>query len=445
MVLALQVAFRLAYYGSTVPNTAAAKLVFTFDRLLSGGEYVGRGAIVNGAVLATLLVAILAVQGSRRWGTTRGLAVYLIPGIVWLTYILIIGGDFFPFERHWQPAFICFVFSTSAALALLSPLKTSLLVPVVVAIAALHVAAQATVNPYRLEFPEIQTQAFLEAFRHEIKKIDTDGTIEREVLSKPPADRAESSRETHLEYLQCVAFGELFRSAFDEMQPLIAVNLAGCLPYRTGFPAIDMLGLNDAYIAHHPPSEMGHGLMGHELGDGAYVLSRKPDFIAFCALEQPILQGVPCFRGDREIAASPDFRKDYRLVFYRAGAFEVSIWTRIENGRTGIVRTDDRIYIPGYLLATTAAARAVLDPAGKLVTRLQDGDARIEYIYLPAGTWGVTLQTEADAHLTLATSPLTGSTTLGAEKLRIVSQGETRSFKVLGGHGLIRAIVANRV
>ena len=38
-----------------------------------------------------------------------------------------------------------------------------------------------------------------------------------------------------------------------EEEPLFAVTAAGCLPYFSELPALDMLGLNDRHIAHHRP------------------------------------------------------------------------------------------------------------------------------------------------------------------------------------------------
>ena len=442
---AMQVAFRIVYYGSSVPNTASVKISFNFDRLLSGGMYVARGSAVNAAVIATMLVATIAAYRSRGWQTLRGLAVFLMPGIIWLAYIFVIGGDFFPFERHWQPAFICFVFATSSVLALLSPTRHSLLCSLVATIVTVHVAAQATVNPYELEFPPSQTRKFEETLRREIRKVDADGRFEQEVFSRQLANRSESLRNWHNDYQQCIEVGRTFYSAFREIQPLLAVNLAGCLPYQTEFPAIDMLGLTDYHIAHHLPSDFGHGLLGHELGDGVYVLSRSPDFIIFCPFGDAVLRGIPCFRSDREIAASPDFRKYYRLVFYRSGTFEIAIWTRVESSRIGIRRTDDRIYIPGFLLATTSKSRSVLGSAGALVTRLENGEARIEGVYLPPGTWDVTLETEEAGHLALTAFPITGTTVLNPKTLRIATQGDSRSFIVVGDQGLIRAVVAYRI
>ena len=45
----------------------------------------------------------------------------------------------------------------------------------------------------------------------------------------------------------------------------------GTLAYWSELPALDMLGLNDRYLATHPPADFGQGGLGHELGDADYV------------------------------------------------------------------------------------------------------------------------------------------------------------------------------
>jgi arabinofuranosyltransferase len=442
--MGIQIAFRLAYYGSPIPNTSFAKLSFNFERIADGAAYLGKGALVNGALIATLVATIIVLWRSVRWQVLRQNAVFIIPGIVWLAYICAIGGDWFPFERQWQPAFICFVFATCGALSMLSPIRPALLPLLAILVAALHVAAQATINPYLLEFK--QTSEFMETFRSDLRRADPSGRAEREFASSwVVTGRGDSLRGYHREYLECLALGNLLHTAFSAERPLIAVNGAGCLPYHSKLPAIDMFGLNDAYIAHHPPPDMGHGPIGHELGDGVYVLSRKPDLIVFCGLGEAFGVVVPCSRSDREIANSPELLNYYRMIFYRTGEFEMQAWTRIEGGRTGIKRAEGRIYIPGFLLATTSGARGVLDSAGKLIGRLQEGDARIENVDLPPGTWEVSLDTDGMSNLQLTTVPDSGSSALGPRTLRIVSEGGPRSFRVSGGQGLIYAIIARRV
>ncbi|MBW2421612.1 MAG: hypothetical protein JRH19_23940 [Deltaproteobacteria bacterium] len=106
------------------------------------------------------------------------------------------------------------------------------------------------------------------------------------------------------------AAGELLRDRYPP-DTLVALNPAGIIPYYSGLPTIDMLGLNDVHIAHHGRRDP-KTLFGHQMGDGAYVLARKPDIILFgAALGR---NASPYFVSDRQIWASEDFRENYEPV-----------------------------------------------------------------------------------------------------------------------------------
>ncbi len=105
---------------------------------------------------------------------------------------------------------------------------------------------------------------------------------------------------------------------------LIAVNAAGIVPYTSGLRTLDMLGLTDAHIAHAPIT-LGHGAIGHEKNDPAYVLARKPDYI-FPGLPIPAsrhltMQEVaeryaawfPFLPGDQALMTNSAFPANYRL------------------------------------------------------------------------------------------------------------------------------------
>ena len=241
--------------------------------------------------------------------------------------------------------------------------------------------------------------------------------------------------------LSCIPVGQFLRSAFAAERPLLAVNVAGCLPFETEFPAIDMLGLNDWYIARHRPPDMGNGPLAHELGDGRYVLSRHPDLI-----ELPERGGSPepTYRGDFEIVKAQEFRRNYRLVYFGASP-PLSLWVRIDGGNLGIVRHKDDIHIPGFLFASTPGARAIADRSGKPVAMLTSGDALIRDVDLPSGVWKVSLETDAASRMQLATLPSAKVNRVGVGTLRVVSDGEPYSFRVFGGQGLIYAVNARRV
>jgi hypothetical protein len=105
---------------------------------------------------------------------------------------------------------------------------------------------------------------------------------------------------------------------------LVATNAAGALPYWSDLPVIDMLGLTDRHIARRP-ADSGRWI-GHERGDGAYVLSRQPDIIIFGGPE-----GSPApwsFRSDQEIDAAPEFHTSYELQSARLEGFEFLYFRR---------------------------------------------------------------------------------------------------------------------
>jgi len=98
----------------------------------------------------------------------------------------------------------------------------------------------------------------------------------------------------------------------------IAVNASGALPFVSELRTIDMLGMNDAHIAHRPVP-LGRGLAGHEKGDGRYVLSRRPEVVLLGGVtvvdELPKslsrVRWRPRHRSERELMRLPGFRREY--------------------------------------------------------------------------------------------------------------------------------------
>jgi len=401
-LLLLQILFRLFYYGSMVPNTAYAKLAFSWHREWDGVMYLVHGALVNGVPLAVITVAIILLWRRNQLHSLRESTVFFIPGIVWLSYVGVIGGDNMLFSRHWMPAFICFAFGLGAVLSKLELAMRQSLAVYVLVVAMLFLGTQAVV---RAQSRDSSARTY--------EKIVWDG----------------------------VTIGRFLEDAFGRERPLLAVNSAGCLPYASKLPALDMLGLTDANIAHHRPRDMGKGYIGHELGDGAYVLSRKPDLVMFCV---PPGYAQPCFRSEQEMATSPEFQRNYRLIFYRPDGLDAAIWTRIEGGRLGIVRRPDAIVIPGYLFATGSGTRAILDVTGKPVAELDGGVAFLNDIYIPPGTWEFTLVSNSPGNLRFTGASSGSGDSVNSYYLLLKSEGVMLSLRI-SGKGLLYAASAQKV
>jgi arabinofuranosyltransferase len=100
---------------------------------------------------------------------------------------------------------------------------------------------------------------------------------------------------------------------------VVALNTAGSTPYYADeMQFIDMLGLNDSIIARRKDiPEFGPWThkVGHLKGDGASVLSRRPDYIILGPAEgtTPQLRKKVYFIGDYEIGISPSFKADYEV------------------------------------------------------------------------------------------------------------------------------------
>ena len=104
---------------------------------------------------------------------------------------------------------------------------------------------------------------------------------------------------------------------------LIALDMAGSLPYYLPqYHYIDMLGLNDRYIARQDVREDRHrntGIAGHMKGSGKYVLDRDPDIIIMTSG----LEGKPRHRSNWQLIDDPRFARDYqRILFYPGAAME---------------------------------------------------------------------------------------------------------------------------
>ena len=343
-----QLVFRQAYYHEWLPNSAFAKVALTSTRLSWGLNYVAGEMFLAGMVLP----ALLAFRDAKERSEIPFLGVMLA---VWLMYLVVVGGDIFPARRHLVPVALILAYLASIELAIRMPQKGRLRSTAAVCVVALLlVLAGQVVDPE-------DVRAYEERWEW-----------------------------------QGAAVGELLGTAFGPQRPLLAVDPAGCVPYFSHLPAcIDMLGINDHYLAHHRPRDFGHGLLGHELGNGSYVLSRKPDLVLF---DGPSGSLHPRLRSGMEMVSdsSARFYRTFRPVTFECEQpvpVNSILWIRAEGGAVGIQRSDDRIRIPGYLFSANAATRARLDQGGRLgVDVTPTMPAGYKDLAVPPGTWAARVE-----------------------------------------------------
>jgi hypothetical protein len=341
-----QVAFRLAYYGDWLPNTAHAKVAVTAMRFQVGMACL-EGAATHSVALwvpASLAFYVAWRDESRR--SRISLAAALL--IVWTFYSVTISCGEVGY-RMLIPSIVLLAYLVAEALEWLMQ------------------RGRVTVGLAWIVVPIL-----LASFGHAQQR-DPTNQLARQYIPKVTPKAA--------------TIGTLLKHAFKAKDPLLAVNTAGAMPYFSELRSLDMLGLNDAHIARRRPTTFGRRHQGHELGDGAYVLSREPDIIVAGNLGGETFQ----YPGGQQLSRDPRFERDYRLVWFFADdpiPLHFALYCRLE-GPIGVERAETELRIPGFWFAnsTSTIARLKGDILGTTFPQFAPGT--LTQVLLPAGVWRI--------------------------------------------------------
>lgn len=331
-----QALFRWNYYGALVPNTAAAKLIFSGSHLLHGFRYVWRGLAVHSPIIALALWGFWLSFRARR-AVNRG-TICVSVAILWLCYLVLIGGDVNPPLRHFVPVLVVALIGCTSLANELSVDRSKRAVA-------------------RLVVPAL---VFLQAAFSFINKENIEAmTAPLGWFGKPLA--------------------LTMNAAWRDERPLLAIDNAGTFAYFTDFPLIDLLGLNDSTIASRNRSAASAAWIGHGLGDPEYVLKRAPDIVIFCSP----YGGPPCWPGGRALVAQAEFNKHYRQVRIKTAfateyvptPYVSNVWMSIDSTKVGIHRDGTgTTHIPGYFAEGAEGIVAELRPDNRLAVRLRVGE-----------------------------------------------------------------------
>ncbi len=252
-------AWRYSYYGYLLPNTFYAKVGGSGAQINRGVRYV----VAAMPAFGFLVMPIVGAWG-KKTSSSRGDRLLLSFVVVHLVYSIAVGGDNFPAHRFLVVLVPFFALLATRGLYALaeSNHRRALLVAVVVG--------------YNFVAGGFDPETRLRVRRDYVAG---HGTIVGHWLKWNVPEDA-----------------------------VVATNSAGALAFYSERVIVDMLGLNDAEIAHTPVERMGAGKAGHERGNGFYVLSRKPDYVFF---GPPKGSADPMFRGDEELFKLPTFRRRY--------------------------------------------------------------------------------------------------------------------------------------
>lgn len=155
------------------------------------------------------------------------------------------------------------------------------------------------------------------------------------------------SEQEHWE-LQGESLGLLLHQAFGAQQPLLSSDASGVVPFFAHVPVLDPLGLNDYHIAHETQRLRGHGWVGHELGDGKYILDQKPDLLLFRSLDGK----DALLPADEQIVQDPRFQQYYQPVRFdtpQPNSIRALMYLRRIDGKLGLQRSGNNLLVPGYL------------------------------------------------------------------------------------------------
>lgn len=253
-------AFRYSYYGDLMPNTYYVK---GSANLSAGLEYVFTFAAQPPFLpLLALGGGILGWRGGRR----REVVFVGASVALYALYVAFVGGDHMAYSRLLVP-----------------------LVPILAMLAALGVS---------------------EVLRVVARPLVPIAVVSLLII-------LQFTQVTGKRWDQAAVMGTVVGQHIAEHWPsgsLIALNTAGSTPfYNLDKKFIDMLGLNDPVIARREVPEFRlrrQHWPGHNKGDGAYILSRRPDYIILAAADGRDVTD-PWFLSDIELVENPEFLECY--------------------------------------------------------------------------------------------------------------------------------------
>ncbi len=272
--VAAHLVWRHAFYGAWLPNTWYAKTGDLGGQLRTGLPYTA--AFLPAFLLPWALLPLAAPGGwTGAWRTVEWRrSLLLLSG--WLLYVTAIGGDMLGMFRFFVP-----------------------ILPVSIACGTAVLVSAPVPRPRRA----LALVALLAAAS----------------LVPSFAGRERRLIDAHLS-LRNLGGWKLAAAGLAQALPpdaTIALSPVGYIPWRTGFVTYDILGLTDRHIAHRRMA-FTQGYAGHEKHDGAYILSRRPDYLLLGNVnvtDRPLTAPMRPFARELDIFQSPVFQSQYVPVY----------------------------------------------------------------------------------------------------------------------------------
>jgi arabinofuranosyltransferase len=281
--------WKLAYFGSLVPNSVTAKYgsTMTLKNVFYGLKYLSTPFSVNFAVLIVTSFILILVLKSKLTPAVKKTSIFSFMVLAaYFSFVIAAGGDdvsAFPFGRLVIPFVPIAAFLTYRLISVTRK-------PLVIGVLVFATVAVTQAAPYFELLKKTtglsSTSSYAELFKG---------------LVFEPYRRPESP-----------PLAEFLRRNTPPGR-YIAVGWAGKVPYYSRLPVIDMCGLNDPHIATEKPK----GQWGLDINyDNVYLLAREPFFIGLNVPEDRALVGdfsILFKKGDLALVRRDDFRRDYEI------------------------------------------------------------------------------------------------------------------------------------
>ena len=218
-------AWKLAYYGALLPNSYRVKVEGASGLVREGVRYVRTFVEAYAFYLPIACIPIGAWLTWERRLDWRVAAVLGLPQLLWLAYVVRVGGDFMEY-RFFVPILPLAFLATYWVMGALDtrPARVALLTTIVLAGGMLAYSSPRVPKPVGSPLPLEQLEV--------------------------PHDH------------EWFEIGSVLGQAFAHgVRPRIAVVPSGVIPYRSRLPSVDMLGLNDPEVEqfiHIPDQLIGH-------------------------------------------------------------------------------------------------------------------------------------------------------------------------------------------
>lgn len=278
----LHMLFRLLYYGHLFPNTFYAKTNFTLTSFETGLKYfeaVRKDYLLYGILL--IAPVFLFKLKSIRFEVSF---LYFFT-IVYSVYIILVGGDVLALHRFWLPVL---------------PVIYILFAKFINQLYKIIISKKPGISPSGIMLFLLVLSIVIGYYQYDKNKENVDRIKQLEIGLVQGMEQ------------KAYVINSLQRMQGRRLT--VAVSTIGALAYFTDANVIDLLGLTDETIAHHPkfiPEISNDPLVSwkERKYNADYIIQRKPDYILFSTGFKPSAFA------ERALFATKEFFRDYFLQY----------------------------------------------------------------------------------------------------------------------------------